>query len=373
MLLKKGIEVEQYTGQKDGQVLPLAALVSSNLPGFTVEPDQRNVEYVTPPVYDYDELLLNLIEPRMRLREFLQKNNSDWTVVPGSTLSLPFDKTFQFSKPEDPYHQHIKITHGLSIITTGLHYNFGIDDPEQLIRLVNLIRMEAPLILALSACSPFYDGEVTGNQSHRWISFPKVPQFVPFFKDHAHFIDWNNQTIDAGKMFNVRHLWSAVRPNGNNRPTDINRLEVRIADLSTSWDVILAITAWIELRVHYFLSNPDYEVPSDDISLITLSDENETSAGQMGLAGSFSDWLLEEETTVFGAIEERLASIYPIATKLGIAPLLKPIENILTDGNEASQRLEKFHEGYSINQIMEDWVEDSLEEDLRKANVLEIV
>lgn len=372
MLLKKGIEVEQYTGQNDGQVLPLSALVSSRLPGFTVEPDQRNVEYITSAVHSYEDLLLDLIQPRLKLREFLKSNNQNWTIVPGSTLSLPFDRTFHFSKPEDPYHRHIQQTHGLTIVTTGLHYNFGIEDKEELIRIVNLIRMEAPLILALSACSPFYDGEVTGNQSHRWISFPKVPQFVPFFKDHADFIDWNDRTIEEGEMFNVRHLWCAVRPNGNSRPKDINRLEVRIADLSTSWDLILAITAWIELRIHFFLDNPDYRVPHDDLSLITLSDENETSAARMGLSGLFSDWLHEEETTVYSAIESRLASMYPLANKLGIGSLLKPIEKVLAEGNEATQKLEKYLEGYSINQIMEEWVEESLEEDLQKATVLEI-
>jgi predicted glutamate--cysteine ligase len=352
MLLTKGIEVEQFTGQLDGQILPLSALVCSQLKEFSVEPDQRNVEYITPVVTDYNDLLYALVEPRIKLRKFLKSQNPSWTVVPGSSLALPFDKTFHFSKPDDPYHQHIQKTHGLAIITTSLHYNFGINDKEELIRLVNLIRLEAPLILALSACSPFYDGTVTGNQSHRWINFPKVPEFVPFFEDHAHFIEWNNQTIRAGEMFNVRHLWSSVRPNGAMRPTDINRLEVRIADLSTDWEMMLAIAAWIELRIHYFLQNPELKVPSDDFALITLSNENETSAARAGLAGHFSDWIYEEETNMFNAVEERLAEMYSLANKLEIGRFLRPIEKALTEGNEASKKLELFNDSYSIPQIM---------------------
>jgi cell division protein YceG involved in septum cleavage len=44
---------------------------------------------------------------------------------------------------------------------------------------------------------------------------------------------------------------------------------------------------------------------------------------------------------------------------------LSPIEKILNEGNEASKFLEKFHEGYTIDEIVETWVQESLEEDLK--------
>ncbi|WP_425500602.1 glutamate-cysteine ligase family protein [Sodalinema gerasimenkoae] len=47
-----------------------------------------------------------------------------------------------------------------------------------------LIRVEAPLYLALSASSPFLDGELTGYDSTRWSVFPQVPQTVPLFGTH---------------------------------------------------------------------------------------------------------------------------------------------------------------------------------------------
>jgi predicted glutamate--cysteine ligase len=369
MLLKKGLEIEQYTGYKDGRVIPLSALISGNLTDFTVEPDQRNVEFITPPTEDYDELMSFAIQKRWQLRDFLKSHNPNWTVVPGSSLALPFEQNFIFSKPEDPYHQHICKTHGLSIITTSVHYNLGIPDSEELIRLVNLMRIEAPLILALSACSPFYDGKVTGDQSYRWRSFPKVPTKIPFFRSHGHYIDWMNQQVNSGEMFNYRHLWGAVRPNGTDKPKLVDRLEVRIGDLSTSWELTIALMAWIETRSQYFLRNPDLIVPSNDDNLILLSDSNEISASVQGLTSQFSDWIEEEETQMYDAILKRLEQTKQLAEEIGTAKYLQPLYKVLSEGNEATQKLEKYHDGYTIAEIMEEWVSESEEEDKKIASL----
>jgi predicted glutamate--cysteine ligase len=365
MLLKKGFEIEQYTGLPNGQILPLSALISQSLKGFTIEPDQRNVEYITPALESYDELLCHLISGRMQLREFLRSQNTEWTIVPSSSLAMPFEKEFIMSKPEDEYHQHIRSRHGLSVITTSIHYNLGIEDKEELIRLVNLIRTEASLLLALAANSPFYDGKVTGNQSHRWATFPKVPDYIPFFDSHAHFISWTERMIEEKQMFNVRHFWGAVRPNGINRPTDVNRLEVRIADISTDWNLILGLMAWLELRVKYFMDRPDLKLSSHEDTFLQMADDNEMNAAIQGLGGHFSDWLYEEETSHFAAVQRRLDDMRDDAESLGIESQLASIEKVLTEGNESSQKLEKFNDGYSIPEIMEEWVQESLEHDLK--------
>lgn len=364
MLLTKGLEIEQYTGLVTGEALPLSATISQNLSNFSVEPDQRNVEYITPVCLSYQELCSSLIKPRLELREFLKLQNADWTVLPSSTLALPFEKSFIFSKPEDIYHQHIKQRHGLSIITASTHYNIGIPDSNEIIRLVDLMRLEACLMLALTASSPFYDGENTGYQSYRWASFPKVPNIIPFFGNIQNFINWTEQMLETGEMFNIRHFWGAVRPNGSARPHNLNRLEVRICDLSTNWETTLAIMAWIEARVHYFLENPDLIVPSNDESLILLSDENELSTAQNGLSAHFSDWLYGEESTVYEAIQKRLEDIKPIAQKLELNSYLKPIENILVNGSESSHKILRAN-NYSVKDIMQEWIQESLEADLR--------
>ncbi len=229
MLLSKGFEIEMYTGTPAGDIVGLSDQIVASLDGFVREPDNRNVEYTTAPLYCYDRLLCALVRPRQKLRQYL-KNLGEYTLIPGSTLSLGRSDRFYRSDPNNPYHDFIEQTYGTKVVTASIHINVGISDPELLMRACRLVRVEAPLYLALSASSPFLDGHRTGYHSTRWGLFPKTPANVPLFESHAHFIRWTQEQLVAGSMRNVRHLWTSVRPNGNRRPYDLNRLELRICD-----------------------------------------------------------------------------------------------------------------------------------------------
>ncbi len=73
MLLSKGFEIEMYTGTPQGDIVGLSDQIVASLDGFVREPDSRNVEYITPPFRQYDQLLCELVHPRVRLREYLQR------------------------------------------------------------------------------------------------------------------------------------------------------------------------------------------------------------------------------------------------------------------------------------------------------------
>lgn len=59
------------------------------------------------------------------------------------------------SDPGNPYHDYIEQTYGTKVVTASIHINIGISDMETLMRACRLVRVEAPLILALTASSPF--------------------------------------------------------------------------------------------------------------------------------------------------------------------------------------------------------------------------
>jgi gamma-glutamyl:cysteine ligase YbdK (ATP-grasp superfamily) len=96
-----------------------------------------------------------------------------------------------------------------------------------------------------------------------------------------------------------------------------------------------------------------------------MADDNEMNAAIQGRGGHFSDWLYEEETSHFAAVQRRLDDMRDDAESLGIESQLASIEKVLTEGNESSQKLEKLNDGYSIPEIMEEWVQESLEHDLK--------
>ncbi len=205
VLLSKGFEIEMYTGTPQGEIVGLSDKIVQTLDGFVREPDSRNVEYTTAPFCSYDRALCALLKPRQKLRTYLQ-SLGEYTLLPGSTLSLGDSDRFYRSDPNNPYHAYIEQTYGTKVVTASVHINIGISDPDLLLQACRLIRVEAPLYLALSASSPFLDGRVTGYHSTRWQMFPKTPQNVPLFESHAHFIKWTEKQLTAKTMLNVRHL-----------------------------------------------------------------------------------------------------------------------------------------------------------------------
>ncbi len=177
MLLSKGFEIEMYTGTPQGEIVGLSDRIVRDLDGFVREPDSRNVEYTTAPLCNYDRLLCAILKPRVQLRKYLQKIGG-YTLVPGSTLSLGKSDRFYRSDPHNPYHGYIEQTYGTKVVTASIHINIGITNLEDLMRACRLVRVEAPLYLALSASSPFLDGQVTGYHSTRWHTFPHSCAFI---------------------------------------------------------------------------------------------------------------------------------------------------------------------------------------------------
>lgn len=154
--------------------------------------------------------------------------------------------------------------------------------------------MEAPLFLALSASSPFIDGKATGYHSTRWGIFPQTPAYVPLFESHAHHVQWVESQLAAGTMQNVRHLWMSVRPNGDRRPYDLNRLELRICDLVIDPVALLAITALLEARLLQVIENPHLDpLIQSEFSpeeLISVSMANEAAAAATSLDAQLRHW-----------------------------------------------------------------------------------
>ena len=358
-LLSKGFEVEIYTGTPEGKIIGLSDKIVRALNGFVREPDSRNVEYTTAPYCNYDRLLCALLKPRQTLRTYLQ-TLGNYTLIPGSTLSLGGSDRFYRSDPNNPYHEYIEQTYGTDVVTASIHINVGIEDPEVLMRACRLVRVEAPLYLALSAASPFIDGEATGSHSTRWQMFPKTPPVVPLFESHAHFIRWTEEQLATKKMRNVRHLWSAVRPNGDRRPYNLNRLELRICDLVVDPLALLAITALLEARIIQTMEHPELDplqqskLSTSDLQsdLITLADENEVLAARSSLDARLRHW--QDGRTILARdwIAEIYDSVYPIAKQQGFSCFLSPLKKILRQGNTAQQWLKLLDLGFSPNEII---------------------
>ncbi|WP_019498562.1 glutamate--cysteine ligase [Pseudanabaena sp. PCC 6802] len=381
MLLSKGFEVEVYTCTPTGDIRGFSDRIVAHLDGFVREPDNRNVEYTTAPFTQYERLFLALIEPRQRLRKYL-RSLGDFTITPGSTLALGGSDRFERSDPNNPYHSYIEQTYGTDVVTASIHINVGIPDTETLIKACRLVRVEAPLYLALSASSPFLNGKVTGFHSTRWQMFPKTPAYVPLFRNHDDFIAWTEEQLRLGTMQNVRHLWSSVRPNGDRRPYSINRLELRICDLVLDPAALLAITALLEMRLLALLSDRDFSTALDPIApgsspftpeeLIEITDRNESAVARSSLDAVLVHWQTGEQIAARDWIAALYESSQAIASQTGTACFLAPLQKILSQGNDAQRWLAAYSSGLSPRQIITDAIASAEQQESDLAKVLAI-
>jgi len=367
-LLLKGFEVELFTGLASGEHVGVSADVASALSGFVTEPDQRNLEYITEPFRDYEVLKDVLLVPRKKLREWLSLKKL--TLLPASTLSLGNSEKFERSDPSNPYHNLIEKTYGTKVVTTSIHINLGIKDLTRLFAAIRLVRCEAALLLALSSSSPFLDSKKTGAHSQRWLQFPLTPKQVPLFRDHSHYVEWLKDKLSQGIMWNERHLWTSVRPNGPSRPYDLNRLELRICDCITNCDLLLAITALLELRILCLFEHPNRFDPVQVSSLslaelADLSNLNDKAAAQNSLDATLYHWIDGQPISCRDWIFQLIEEVMPIAQEMDMVDLLSPIYLVLEQGNQAMKWLKLHQSGQSVEDIVrESIVQMEVEENL---------
>ena len=365
-MLLKGFEVELFTGTYAGKNVGVASAITEDLSDFVKEPDQRNLEYITVPDQRYAVLKHALLLPRQKLRKWLDFQKL--TILPGSTLSLGNTKIFERSDLENSYHSYIEKNYGTNVVTASIHINLGIENLSLLFSALRLVRCEASLFLALSASSPFLEGQATGAHSQRWVQFPKTPSNVPIFADHAHYVTWVEEQLGQGSMQNERHLWTSVRPNGPERPHVLNRLELRICDLVADVDLLLAITALLELRIINLKNNMKKFDPIEASSktqeeLALLADENDLIAAQSSLDANLFHWKNGKQIKCRDWINELLLDVTPLAKELDMFELLQPIESVLTNGNQSMMWLDSYSKGVSIQTLLQQGIgEMELEE-----------
>lgn len=360
--LYKGFEVELFTGSFNSHV-GVSDVIEKTFSNFVREPDNRNVEYITSPEKDYKLIYEKLLTPRKNLRKWLKKR--DLTIIPSSTLCFKHNSQFQRSDNKNSYHQFIQDNYGISIATSSVHINLGIDNLDKLFAAIRLARCEASLYLSISASSPFLNNKITMNHSQRWIQFPKTPSRVPFFVDHNSYVNWIQKNIANGNMQNIRHFWSSIRPNGPERPLVLDRLELRVCDFVPDIDLLLAITALLELRILNLFENITTLDPMrasvfsmDELS--EICDQNEIKAAQNSLNAELIHWKNGKKVICREWIKNLLADLSLTAEKLNMKNLLIPIYKVLEEGNQSIKWLNQYEKGLSIQEIMKFAIEDMI-------------
>jgi carboxylate-amine ligase len=125
----------------------------------------------------------------------------------------------------------------------GLHVHIGMPTPEDCWRCLEAVVPWLPVVLALSANSPWYAGALTGMASNRAPVLAELPRAgaPPAFDSYAEWESWVERLARLAVTEDYTRIWWDVRPHPR-----LGTLEVRVPDQPTDVRLSSAFTALLQ-------------------------------------------------------------------------------------------------------------------------------
>jgi glutamate---cysteine ligase / carboxylate-amine ligase len=219
----------------------------------------------------------------------------------------------------DTEHYH-RVEDGLKYVawrnnTFSLHVHLGVRDLDRAVRVCDRLRGVLPLLLAVSANSPYIDGRDSGLQSARTQSFTKsfprcgIPDVFGGWRAYREYIEFLKR---SNSIVEFTQVWWSVRPHFS-----FGTVEVRICDVQATAQESDALTALMVACIAQALRDIDEDVPFEDPAP-RLIEENMWRAIRFGLDGKLIDLQHGEEYPARALIERLGAWTAPMRAELGI-------------------------------------------------------
>ena len=204
----------------------------------TAELNRCQIETATRVHTDLGELRQELVASRQALSDAGEPIETDVLAASSHPWSSWQDQEVaadeaRFREMEDRYQRVARRQ-----VICGCHVHVGIEDPDRTVEVMTRVRPWLPVLAALVANSPFWEGEDTGYDSYRlevWSAWPTAGM-PPAFADRAAYDDHVEQLCTSGAIADATHIYWHVRPS-EHYPT----LEVRVADVGRGVDDAVAL------------------------------------------------------------------------------------------------------------------------------------
>ena len=249
------------------------------------------------------------------------------------------------SRATGPEQRYANIAHdigGLSrqLMTCGMHVHVGIGDSpaanDLRIDLMRQFRHFLPLVLALSASSPFWRGRDTELASWRLSIFDAIPRsrVPPDFGSWADYRHALGLLTGAGTIEGAGSIWWDMRPS-ESFPT----LEVRIADVMPRLEQALSVAAFIQatLRMLWRLNRNHMRWRDEEH---VLMEENRWRAQRYGTEATLIDSATGRLVPMTGMLEQALDLMTADATVLDCTSELRGTLDIARTGGSAARQRE---------------------------------
>ena len=216
--------------------------------------------------------------------------------------------------------------------TMALHVHVGIASANAAVRVLNGLRAHLPLLLALSANSPFWQGRDTGFASTRTVLFQAFPRSgVP--RPYRGYRDWAGAIaplIRSGAIADPSFIWWDVRLQPR-----YGTVEVRIMDGQTAVEDVAALAALIQSLARLVLDRP-YSA-GDEWPAGEVIAENRFLAARDGMDARLIEVDAGQRIPAVVQLERLVDACLPHAEALGCTRELASLRGLAADNGAARQ------------------------------------
>jgi carboxylate-amine ligase len=238
----------------------------------------------------------------------------------------------------------------------GTHVHVAIEGADRAIYVADGIRRYLPLLLALSANSPFWRGRRTGMMSARtpiFRAFPRVgiPPHYGTWEIYSHRVE---QMMRGGAIEDYTYMWWDVRPHPN-----LGTVETRVFDQQTTLGHTIGLAAMTAALAHRMSALYDIEAPLVE-SPTELVDDNKVRAALRGMESKLIDFWRGEQVPAEQMARGVLDELADDAAALGCTAELELVEDLL-EGQTGARRQLRFWDmhGRDLKALVREMVADT--------------
>ncbi|QIN82686.1 YbdK family carboxylate-amine ligase [Rubrobacter tropicus] len=253
---------------------------------------------------------------------------------------------------DKPHYQRLKAKLGWLIRrnnTFSLHVHYAVEGREKAVYLFDRLREYVPHLLAVSANSPFWQGEITDMHSSRTLIFARsihragLPEPMGLWDNYARYVDFAHR---SGAIDSLSEIWWDVRPHPG-----LGTVEVRAFDAQTDPKRNEALTTLAAALCDALCR--EYE--NGDLRPIRPSreiEENKWSAQRYGMNGGLTDHETHETVETRRAVETLFDNLADKTDRD-----LSPLGLLLDEPTESERQLEVWQDTGSATEVARDVAE----------------
>ncbi len=308
---------------------------------------QSVLEIATPACSDVPEAAAELRGLRERVRDHAAEHG----LLIGSSGTHPFARWEEQRIVRDDRYRGLVSSLGFVArqeLVFGMHVHIGVGGPDEAIHVANGLRAHVPLLVALSANSPFWRGELTGLASSRvpiFRAFPRVG-IPPRFEDWADFERRVGFMLSSGMIEDYTFLWWDVRPHPR-----LGTVEMRAMDCQTRVEHTVALAALVQSLVKQLCEDFAAGLPAADQAWEIL-DENKWLAARHGIDAELVDLPGGERRSVREVTRTLMGRLEGHAQELGCAAELEGVGDLLEAGNGARRQRMVYEANRDLQELM---------------------